>query len=50
MYQIQGNNKLKKKWLKTNTPQSAELDYQRIVAPLLIVITLHIRFKKNIVS
>jgi len=34
IHQIQGNNKLRKKWLKTNIPQSAELGYPRIVSPL----------------
>jgi len=34
IHQIQENNNLRKKWLKTNIPQSAELSYPRIVAPL----------------
>jgi hypothetical protein len=29
---IQKNNNLRKKWLKTNIPQSVELDYPRAVA------------------
>jgi hypothetical protein len=32
-YKIQVNNNLRKKWLKTNIPQSVELDCQRTAAP-----------------
>jgi len=46
--QIQKNNYLRKKWLKTNIPQSAELSYPRVIAPFSVVINPHVHFHKKL--